>query len=255
MSKEIKNFKKYRYLLAELTKKEIKLKYRRSFLGILWTLLEPILTTIVLTVVFSFLRPKNDRTFPVYILTGRLLYSFFSHATKLAMKSIRSNSGMIKKVYVPKYIYPLSSVLSGYITFLISMIVLFGSMIIFNVKPTGYIFYAFIPLILILVVAVGIGLILATLAVFFRDMEYLWDVILMMIMYTSAIFYHAEDVKVQWIFKYNPIYHIILNFRNAIFGRPLDSKALLISAIYSFGTLLFGILLFYKKQDKFILNI
>src|SRR5690606_19028780 len=87
-------FKKYRYLLFELTKKNVKLKYRRSYLGILWTLLEPILTTFVLTIVFINLRKKSDMTFPVYILTGRLLYSFFSQSTKQAMKSIRSNSGM-----------------------------------------------------------------------------------------------------------------------------------------------------------------
>ena len=94
----IKNFKKYRYLLFELTKKNIKLKYRRSYLGILWTLLEPIMTTFVLAIVFTRFRSKNDPAFPVYILTGRLLYSFFSQSTKQAMKSIRSNSGMIKGI-------------------------------------------------------------------------------------------------------------------------------------------------------------
>ena len=119
MERVIKNFKKYKYLLYEMTKKNIKLKYRRSYLGILWTLLEPILTTFVLSVVFISWRGKKDHTFPVYILTGRLLYSYFSLATKQAMKSIRSNSGMIKKVYVPKYIYPLSDILSNYITFMI----------------------------------------------------------------------------------------------------------------------------------------
>ena len=101
MERVFKNFQKYRYLLFELTKKNIKLKYRRSYLGILWTLLEPILTTVVLTLVLSNLRKKADTTFPVYILTGRLLYSFFAQSTKAVMNSYRSNSGMIKKVYVP----------------------------------------------------------------------------------------------------------------------------------------------------------
>lgn len=253
MERAFKNFKKYRYLLFELTKKNIKLKYRRSYLGILWTLLEPILTTFVLTVIF---RGKKDVTFPVYILTGRLLYAYFAQSTKQAMKSIRSNSGMIKKVYVPKYIYPLSNVLSNYIIFLISMIVLFGSMLIFKVYPTKYIFNAIIPLFLLLVLSLGMGLILATLAVFFRDMEYLWGVILMLIMYTSAIFYYTKDLgSANWIFKFNPIYHIIVNFRNSIFGRPLDMNALLISLGYSVLSLIVGVILFYRKQDKFILNI
>ena len=255
MERVFKNFKKYRYLLFELTKKNIKLKYRRSYLGILWTLLEPILTTFVLTVVFVKVLGKKDVTFPVYILTGRLLYSFFAQSTKQAMKSIRTNSGMIKKVYVPKYIYPLSNILSNYIIFLISMVVLFGAIIIFKVTPTKYIFSAIIPLLLLLMLSLGIGLILATLAVFFRDMEYLWGVILMLVMYTSAIFYYVEDKDIGWIFNLNPIYHIILNFRNSVFGRPLDMNALLISLGYSVISLIIGIILFYKKQDKFILNI
>lgn len=255
MERVFKNFNKYRYLLFELTKKNIKLKYRRSYLGILWTLLEPILTTIVLTLVFTNLRKKSDTTFPVYILTGRLLYSFFAQSTKQAMKSIRSNSGMIKKVYVPKYIYPLSDILSNYIIFLISMIVLFGAMFVFKVYPTKYMLNAVIPLVLLLVLCLGMGLILATLAVFFRDMEYLWSVVLMMIMYTAAIFYDASTVPAQWIFNFNPIYHIIVNFRNSVYGTPLDMNALMISIGYSFASLVIGIILFYKKQDKFILNI
>lgn len=251
----IQNFKKYRFLLYELAKKNIKLKYRRSYLGILWTLLEPILTTIVLTIVFINFRGKKDHTFPIYILTGRLLYSFFSQATKQAMKSIRENSGMIKKVYVPKYIYPLSYILSSFITFIISLIVLLGAMIIFKVYPTHYILYSFIPLSLILIISLGFGMILATLAVFFRDMEYLWEVTLMLIMYTAAIFYDAEKIKAQWVFYCNPIYHIIYNFRNCIYGRPIDMKALCISMAYSFISCIIGIIMFYKKQDKFILYI
>ena len=100
------------------------MKYRRSYLGIVWSLLEPLLTMIVLTIVFGTLFGNKDRTFPVYILTGRLLYSYFSNSTSRALKSVRANAGMIKKVYVPKYIYPLSSVLYNYVIFLISLIVL-----------------------------------------------------------------------------------------------------------------------------------
>lgn len=257
MEKALKNFNKYRFLLVELVKKDIKLKYRRSYLGILWTLIEPILTTVVLTLVFSEIRGKSDPLFPVYILTGRLLYAFFSNATKSAMKAIRGNSAMIKKVYVPKYIYPLSTVLSNYVIFLISMIVLFGALIVFKIKPTHYLFNAIIPLLMILILSLGIGLILSTLAVFFRDLEYLWGVILMLLMYTAAIFYSVDIVnkKYLWIFNLNPLYHVIVNFRDAVFGRPINQESLMISALYSFGSLLIGIVLFYKQQDKFILNI
>lgn len=252
------NFIKYRFLLVELVKKDIKLKYRRSYLGILWTLLEPLLTTAVLTIIFGKFLGKGGRTFPVYILTGRLLYTYFANSTKAAMKSIRKNSGMIKKVYVPKYIYPFSTVLSNYVIFMISMIILFLAVIVFKIKPTWHLFQAIIPLSLLLVLVMGVGMILATLAVFFRDLEYLWSVVLMLIMYTSSIFYHVNDLDLgrrMWIFKLNPLYLIIVNFRNAIFGRPMDMEALWLAAMYSFGSLLVGIIFFYKQQDKFIMNI
>lgn len=252
----VKTFGKYRYLLAELIKKDIKLKYRNSYLGVVWTLLEPLLTMVVLTLVFSSFLGKGTRDFPVYILTGRLLYSFFSNGTKAALKSVRSNASMIKKVYVPKYMYPFSTVLSGYVMFLISLIVLAVVAIVRGVYPTMQLFWIVVPLLQSLLLATGVGMILATMAVFFRDVEYLWGVALMLIMYASGIFYRVEDVmsaKNAWIFKLNPLYAIIVNFRNAVFGHPMDFQAMW----YAFGvgalSLLIGVFVFYKKQDKFIL--
>lgn len=249
---------KYRHLLVELIKKEIKLKYRRSYLGILWTLVEPLLTMIVLTVVFGTLFGKTDKTFPVYVLTGRLLYTFFSNSTKVAMKSIRSHSGMIKKVYIPKYIYPLASILANFIIFLISLIVLVGVAAVLRIKPTLYAFQAVIPLFTLLVMCIGVGLILSTMAVFFRDLEYLWNVALMMIMYTSAIFYPVDRLVGHgygWILDINPLYSVIVNFRNAVYGMPMEPKALLLSVVFAAATFLIGVFMFYKKQDKFILHV
>jgi len=209
LKKYINNFAKYRFLLGELVKKGITLKYRRSYLGILWTLIEPLLTMVVLTLVFGTLFGNEDKQFPVYILSGRLLYSFFSNSTKVAMKSIRTHSGMIKKVYVPKYMYPLSSILTDYIIFLISLIILVLVGIVLKVKPTFYLFQAVIPLILMPIMAYGIGMVLATLSVFFRDLEYIWSVALMMVMYTSAIFYRPAkiiDAGYGWLLEINPCY-------------------------------------------------
>lgn len=242
----------------ELVKKDIKLKYRRSYLGILWTLLEPLLTMIVLTIVFSGFYGKSDRSFPVYVLTGRLLYSFFSSGTKAATKSIRSNASIIKKVYVPKYIYPLTSILSNYIIFLISLTVLVAVSLVLGVYPTKHVVYAIIPLVVLFFMTAGIGLILSTMAVFFKDLEYLWNVMLMLIMYSSAIFYNPAKVIKHgygWIIKYNPVYSCIANFRNAVFGSPIKMGDVKYSIIIASVSLIVGIVVFYKKQDKFILNI
>lgn len=258
MIKSFKLFWSRRHLLAELVRKGIRLKYRRSYLGIIWSLLEPILTTIVLTIVFGTLLGRKDRSFPLYILCGRLLYSYFSQATKAAAKSIRNNSGMIKKVYVPKYLYPLSSVLYNYIIFLISLLVLFPLGIYGKVSISFRMAGIVIPLLVLLCMTYGVGLILATVNVFFRDIEYIWDVVLMIIMYTCAIFYDPEKLLksgYDWILNYNPLYGVIANFRNLMFGDPFEWDRLLYSILFSVAVLLIGNIIFYKKQDKFILHI
>lgn len=254
----LKTFWSRRYLLAELVKKGIKLKYRRSYLGILWSLLEPILTTIVLTIVFGTLFDNSNKTFPVYILSGRLLYSFFSSGTKACAKSIRSNVGMIKKVYVPKYLYPMSSVLFNYIIFLISLIVMIPLMVFCHVKPTWSLLLVIFPLILLLMITFGVGMVLATVTVFFRDMEYLWDVVLMIIMYTCAIFYYPQRLLksgFSWLLKYNPLYCVIHNFRACFLGDPLNWNYMLYAFVFSVFAILIGTYTFYKKQDEFILHI
>jgi ABC-2 type transport system permease protein len=270
MRQLVNNFHKYRYLLSQLVKKNIKLRYRRSYLGILWTLIEPLLTMIVLSVVFGALLGRNRTDpafvgvpFPLYVLTGRLLYSFFSSATNTAMKSIRSNSAMIRKVYVPKYIYPFSGVLSNFVIFIISLIVLFGVMIFFlatgsyHAPMNWHMLMSVIPLLNLFVLALGVGMILATLCVFFRDVEYLWSVMLMLIMYCSAIFYFVDQMGAgaKRLIKINPLFGIINNFRRSFFGQPLDKVLLLYTSVIAVLTLIVGLVAFYKKQDSFILHI
>jgi ABC-2 type transport system permease protein len=214
---------------------------------------------IVLAFVFSKLRGKSDELFPIYILTGRLLYTFFANSTKAAMKAIRTNSGMIKKVYIPKYIYPLSNVISNFIIFLLSLPVLAVVAIVLKLHVTLYVFQSIVPLTLIFIMSLGVGMILSTMAVFFRDIEYLWSVVLMLIMYCSAIFYEPSTVidnGYEWVFNYNPLYAIITNFRESvIYGCSMSLHALIFSTIFSFGSLIVGVWFFYRKQDKFILNI
>ncbi len=259
MRARMKDFFRYRYLLWELVKKGIKLKYRRSYLGILWSLVEPLLTMIVLTVVFGTLFGHDEKSFAVYVLSGRLLYTFFSQSTNAALRSIRGNSGMIKKVYVPKYLYPLSGVLFNYVIFLLSLVVLVAVSLALGVMPSVYTFQAIVPLLLLLVFSFGVGMILATVGVFFRDMEYLWGVILMLVMYTCAIFYYPERLlnsgKKGWLLKLNPLYCLIACFRDAVFGRAMNPKMLLFAGGSSLVVLVVGVWVFYKKQDEFILHI
>ena len=259
MKKYLKNFLRYKYLLTELVKKNIKLKYRRSYLGILWTLIEPLLTMLVLTLVFGTFFGNNDEQYPVYILSGRLLYSFFSSGTKSGLRAVSGNAAMIKKVYVPKYIYVLSTVISNFVTFLISLVVLVGVGAVLHVQPTIYVVQAIVPLFILLIMTTGISMILATLNVFFRDIEYIWSVFTMLIMYASAIFYQPDRVINTgngWIFGVNPVYMCISNFREAVlYGTPLDAHYCITSAVISVVLLIVGILFFNKKQYEFILYV
>lgn len=258
----VQKFMSYRHLLVELVKKGIKLKYRRSYLGILWSLIEPLLIMVVLTAVFTKLLGREAKElqipFAVYILIGRLMFTYFSTGTKAAMRSIRANSSMIKKVYVPKYLYPLSSTLYTYVIFLISLIDLFVVAILMGVKPSWYMFQAIIPIVLIFFLTFGVGMILSTVAVFFRDVEYIWDVFSMLIMYVSAIFYTVkrfEGSMMMKVFKFNPLYRLIECFRDSFSGQPMHLYGMLYAALFCIVVVLLGFYLFYKKQDKFILHI
>jgi len=258
MIKYIKGFWDYRFLLSELVKKGLVLKYRRSYLGIIWSLIEPVLTTIVLVIVFGTLFGRKEPTFPLYIIIGRLIYSFFQQGTKSACTSIRRNSSMIKKVYVPKYMYPLSDILFNFVIFLISLIVLVFVDIYCKVVPTLNALWCIPAIMVLIVLTVGVGLCLATLNVYFRDIEYLWNVGLLLIMYMSAIFYYPEKLMKSgygWLLKFNPLWQLIRTCRSGILNEEFHWFGFLYALCFSFAALLIGIIVFKKNQDKFILHI
>ncbi len=252
------NFIKYRYLLSELVKRDIKIKYRRSVLGIFWSFLQPLLTMIVFTIVFSTLFKGSITHYPVYILSGKLAYDFFSQGSSAAMGSITRNASMINKIYLPKYMYPLSVVTSNFITFMFSMIILISVMIVTHVPFTIYILLAGIPIILSIMFCLGAGLVLATVSVFFRDTIHLYGVFTLLLLYGSAIFYPIRIVpqSLQFLFALNPLYAIITLFRDSfLYGTIFETSQLLYATIWSIAILFIGILLFYRYKDKFVLYI
>lgn len=269
----VDNFMKYRFLLKELTSKNIKLQYRNSVLGVFWTFLDPLLTMIVLSFVFNVVFGKNSEEFvnyPVYLLCGKLLYEFYKTGSKRAMVSIRSRASIIKKVYVPKYIYPLSNVFSAFVNFAISLIVLVVVIAFFNVtnyhpiNVTWRIIYAIIPILVLFVLTLGVGMILATVSVFFKDVENLYDVFCILLFYLSPIVYRPKVLNFPpsqlRILKINPLYGLIDCFRAAIiwgadFTKHWDARLLTYDTIFAFVCLIIGFAIFYKNQDKFILHI
>lgn len=258
MNKYIQVYKNYKYLLYEFVKRDIKVKYKNSTLGILWSMFNPLLTMIVLTFIFSNIFKNSIPNFPIYCLSGRLIYDFFSQATKECMLSITSKSSLIKKIYIPQYIYPISKVLSTFIIFIISLIPLIIIMIITGVKLKVTNLFIVYPLITLFFISIGIGMILATINVFFRDMQHIYSVILMLIMYMSTIFYSIDIVnpRFSWIIKLNPIYPVISVFRDFIlYGRINSIINIILCLIYSVIYMILGFIVFNKNKDKFILYI
>ncbi|MCI6138202.1 MAG: ABC transporter permease [Oscillospiraceae bacterium] len=270
MKKYFKNFYKYRFLFTEIVRKNIKLQYRNSVLGMFWTFLQPLLTMIVLAFIFGNIFGRDESkvlNYPVYLLCGRLLYEFYSQATKRAMRSIRNSASVIKKVYVPKYIYPMANVTSNFITFLISLLVLAVVMAYYMIftdtamRLTPYILLSFVPILILFVLCVGVGMILCTMEVFFKDVEYMYEVFCMLLFYATPIFYNVETLHItnryaQYALMANPLYSIVSMFRDCVlFGRAMNPNHIIYSAVFSVAMLLIGVLVFYKKQDDFILHI
>lgn len=264
-----KNLYKYRYLLVEIVKKNIKLQYRNSVLGVFWTFLQPLLTTLVLVLVFSNIFGRDNKVvlnYPIYLLCGRLIYEFYSQSTKRAMRSVRLSASVIKKVYIPKYIYPISNVISNFITFLISLTVLIVFILYFQffsdnpVHITGYAALWFVPILILFLLCIGVGLILSVLEVFFKDIEYLYDVFCMLIFYLTPIFYHVDQLHAAPIVKMalmaNPLYSIVSMFRCCVlYGTMWNWNWFFYSLGFALVTIVTGGILFYKTQDKFILHI
>ena len=258
MVKEIiHDLKNYRSLLSELIRRDIKIKYRRSVLGIFWSFLDPLLSMIVLTIVFSTLFHRIPN-YPIYYLTGLLAFQLFSNGSKTAMRSLVGSSGIWKTIYVPKFLYVLSAVLSNFVTYLLSLVVLFVIMAILNVQFTIYIVFASLPILALIIMTVGAGLIMGTLNVFFRDMEYLYNVFMMILMYGMPIFYPADIVPAsfQFIQQYNPLYQLIVCLRYCfLYGQMYSLSTLLFGFISAIILLIIGILLLYKYQDRFVLYV
>ena len=271
-----KNAYKYRYLIQEIVRKNIKLQYRNSFLGMFWTFLQPLLTMIILVLVFGSLFGTSSSgviCYPIYVLCGRLLYECFSQATKRGMRSIRNSASIIKKVYVPKYVYPLSNILANFVTFLISLSVLIVVFLFFYIfKHAKYPLLAlswkflliFVPIILLFLLSMGCGMILSVLNVFFKDIEYIYDVFCMLLFYLTPVFYKVSSLHLTgskaWlmhVLKLNPLYWICDLFRSCVLvnGFQWSWKGFTYTLVFSLVTIAIGLIFFYKKQDEFILHI
>ena len=258
MSIYIQHFKKFRPLLGELIARDIKTKYRKSVLGVLWTLLNPLFMMIILSVVFSNLFKFDVEYFPVYLLSGQLIFNFFNEATTNAMGAIVANGPLIKKIYVPKYMFVLSRIFSSSINLLASFTAMIFVMLAMRVELHYTVLLAPIPLIFIVFFSLGVGLILSAITVKFRDIMHLYSVFVTALMYLTPVIY-PMSILPEWLKKIvllNPITNILMMFRDVMLNNMLPSiGSILLAAVETAMVMVIGLYVFYKRQDTFILDI
>ncbi len=251
-------FKKDWFILRSLVSKDFKLKYRRSALGVLWSVLNPLLMMIVLTAVFSTVFRFQIENFALYLILGQTLFGLMSDATSGAMSSIIDSSSLIKKIRINKILFPLEKVAFALVNFVISLIAVVAVMVFFQVVPTLNLL--FLPLLLLYVFAfsLGLGLLIAALSVFFRDVMHLWSVVLTAWTYATPLFYPIEILPdfLAPLMQFNPMYHYVTYFREiALWGMTPSLEQNLICIGFAAAALVLGYVVFRAKEKKFILYV
>lgn len=247
---------KYRFLIRQLVSRDFKTKYKRSILGIFWSFLNPLLTMLVQYLIFSTIFKSDIPNFAAYLILGTVMFNFFGEACGMTLNSILGNASLITKVYIPKYIYPLTRTMSSAVNLLISLapmlIVCLATGVTFQ-KSAVLALYFFACLIIF---SLGLGMLLATSMVFFRDTQFLWNVLNMIWMYATPIFYPETILpdRLRMVLQVNPLYHFLKNARMCILDGLSPEPAVYVQCLMiALGMLLLGAFVFYRNQDKFVL--
>ncbi|MCI2241763.1 ABC transporter permease [Adlercreutzia faecimuris] len=238
--------------------KDFKLKYRRSVLGIAWSVLNPLLMMCVLSAVFSTFFRFQIENFPLYLILGNTIFALMSDSTSSAMSSIIDSAPLIKKIRIEKLIFPIEKVLFTLVNFVISLIAVALVMVFFRIVPTWNLLLLPLLIVYVTIFSAGIGLILATLAVFFRDVLHFWSVIITAWTYATPLFYPI-DILPDWMLafeKFNPMYHYVTYFRDiALWGNTPGLGENLICLGMALVMLVLGLVIFKKNEKKFILYV
>ncbi len=251
----LQRFRENEFLFSELVKRDFKKKYKRTYLGMLWSVLSPLLTLLVMRVVFTQFFGRAMAHYTTYLFCGNIVYSFFNDATNGGMSALMSNAHIFSKINVPKYLFLFSKIVSSLINFGLTFVVFLLFCVIDGV-PFAWSFLSLLyPIACLILFNVGVGMILSALFIFFRDIQYLWSVFTMLLMYMSAIFYTVDGYSplVQKIFHLNPIFVYIKYFRIAVLDGALPSLGMHLLALgYALAAFLVGALIYKKCNHKFL---
>ena len=258
MLDEFRDLKRYRNLIQQLTMRNVTVRYKRSFLGVIWTMLDPLLTMLVMLFVFTSLLRRQIPNFSVYLLTALTVWGFYSQVTNNAIRDFGSSGRLISKVYLPQSVFVIVSVTTGLVNFFISLGILLIIALITHAPMTLNWFLLPIPIVILTTFALGVSLILAPVGVYFTDIGNIYSIVMRLVMYLSAIFYPI-DILPDWlraVVNANPIYHFISLFRSPIYlGEPLSISSLIYVSAWAAGLLLIGLLTFTRLSDDISLRL
>lgn len=249
---------RYKELLIQFTSRAIKTRYKRSLLGVLWTMLNPLLTMIILTVIFSALFRFSVDAYPVYVLSGLVVWIFFASSTQTAMSEMVWSGSLLSRIYVPKSVFSVSAILTGLVNLGLSLVPLFGIAIVLGVSIQPAVLVMPVAILLLAVFALGVGLLLSTAAVFFADMMPVYEVLLTLWMYSTPIIYPIDIIppNLLWLIKLNPLYYLIEIFREPLMNGTIPPLSIwLIAAGFSLLTLIAGGLIFTAKSNDYAYRI
>ncbi|MBQ2780466.1 MAG: ABC transporter permease [Clostridia bacterium] len=247
--------KRYRFLFEELVKRDFKKKYKRTILGMLWSVLAPLLNVLVLMLVFVNFFGRNQDHFIIYIFCGTMVMSFYTETTQGCMRALMANASIFTKINVPKYLFLLSKAFQAFINFLLTLVVFFAFCVGDGITFGWHMFAMLYPMLWLLILSFGVGMILSAMYVFFRDVEYLYSIFLTLLNYVSAIFYPTTMLPEQWRFLFycNPVFVYIDYFRTVFIYSEIPSLLIhVLCAAYALVFLGIGCLIYKKCNHEFL---
>ncbi|MGI8788101.1 MAG: ABC transporter permease [Pyrinomonadaceae bacterium] len=245
----------YRELLYFLTLRDVKVRYKQTAIGVLWAILQPVLTTAIFTVIFSqFARFDSLQVpYPLFALSGLLLWLFVNTSITTASNSLVGNANLVTKIYFPRLIVPIAATLSGLIDLALGFLLLVGLMIYYGVALSRQMIFVPIFIALAICIALSFGTLFAALNVRFRDVKFALPFALQIWMFLSPIFYPSNILSAKWrvAFAFNPLNGILEGFRAALFGGEFDWFAVGVSVVLTFVLMIFSLFVFKRMEDDF----
>ena len=249
------NFKTNWFLFEQLVIRDYKQRYKRTALGMLWSVISPLLTLLIMKMVFTSVFGRTTPHYTIYIFAGTIVMSFYKEGTKFGMQSIIQNDKILTKINVPKYLFLLSKNVSALINFLLTLVVFFVFCAFDHINFGWHMLMLLFPIVCLIILNIGVGMILSSMFVFFRDTQYLYDIFLTLLNYVSAIFYTIDrfPAKYQNLFMLNPVYDMIKYFRMIVIDGVIPSLNFhILCFVYPCIFLVIGALLYKKYRYEFI---